>query len=123
MQNNLELLINIRRKVVSEELSEKDVLEFVKTLKDGVQTLKIKNTDLKTHYKELKEYCDGIQLQLDEANKKNIDLENTVAELRTQLEGAQKQGQQNLENEKAAKDAFLQELTKAIEDANEALKD
>jgi len=108
---------------VSEELSEKDVLEFVKTLKDGVQTLKIKNTDLKTHYKELKEYCDGIQLQLDEANKKNIDLENTVAELRTQLEGAQKQGQQNLENEKAAKDAFLQELTKAIEDANEALKD
>lgn len=108
---------------MSEELSEKDVLEFVKTLKDGVQTLKTKNTDLKTHYKELKEYCDGIQLQLDEANKKNIDLENTVAELRTQLEGAQKQGQQNLENEKAAKDAFLQELTKAIEDANEALKD
>lgn len=106
-----------------EELSEKDVLEFVKTLKDGVQTLKTKNTDLKTHYKELKEYCDGIQLQLDEANKKNIDLENTVAELRTQLEGVQKQGQQNLENEKAAKDAFLQELTKAIEDANEALKD
>lgn len=108
---------------MSEELSEKDVLEFVKILKDGVQTLKTKNTDLKTHYKELKEYCDGIQLQLDEANKKNIDLENTVAELRTQLEGAQKQGQQNLENEKAAKDAFLQELTKAIEDANEALKD
>lgn len=108
---------------MSEELSEKDVLEFVKTLKDGVQTLKTKNTDLKTHYKELKEYCDGIQLQLDEANKKNIDLENIVAELRTQLEGAQKQGQQNLENEKAAKDAFLQELTKAIEDANEALKD
>lgn len=108
---------------MSEELSEKDVLEFVKTLRDGVQTLKTKNTDLKTHYKELKEYCDGIQLQLDEANKKNIDLENTVAELRNQLEGAQKQGQQSLENEKAAKDAFLQELTKAIEDANEALKD
>lgn len=108
---------------MSEELSEKDVLEFVKTLKDGVQTLKVKNADLKTHYKELKEYCDGIQLQLDEANKKNVDLENTIAELKDQLEGAQRQGQQSLENEKAAKDAFLQELTKAIEDANEALKD
>lgn len=118
-------------------MSETEILDLVKTLKTSVTALKEKNNDLKNHYKELKEYCDGIQAKLDTANQEKATLENTVANLRDQLsanettiadlnsriENIQKQGQQSLEDEKTARENFMQELTKAVEEANEALKD
>ena len=118
-------------------MSETEILDLVKSLKNSLIALKDKNTDLKTHYKELKEYCDGIQAKLDTANQEKATLENTIASLRDQIslneatiadlnskiENIQKQGQQSLEDEKTARENFMQELTKAVEEANEALKD
>lgn len=118
-------------------MSETEILELVKTLKTGVAALKEKNNDLKTHYKELKEYCDGVQAKLDAALQEKATLETTVkdlgnqistnettiAELNTKIESIQKQGQQSLEDEMTARENFLQELSKAVEEANEALKD
>lgn len=118
-------------------MSETEILNLVKALKTSVTALKEKNNDLKTHYKELKEYCDGIQAKLDAALQEKATLEATVkdlgdqistneatiAELNTKIESIQKQGQQSLEDEKTARENFMQELTKAVEEANEALKD
>lgn len=118
-------------------MSETEILELVETLKTGVATLKEKNNDLKTHYKELKEYCDNIQTKLDATLQEKAtlettvkDLENqvstneaTITELNAKIESIQKQGQQSLEDEMTARENFLQELSKAVEEANEALKD
>ena len=84
--------------------------------KEGFDVFVSDMSSIKDKYKQLKEYCDGVQAQLDAKT-------NEVNSLKEQIESLKSQNQQSAENDKQAKDAFMQEISKVIEDANRALAD
>lgn len=120
-------------------LTENEVLELINSLKNKIINLKTKNSELKKYFKKAKEFGDSVtaQLQSKEQELKNqldkqVLLQQEIDSLKEQLE-SKKQTTQSLqqtiqrhqetdEADKAAKEAFMQELSRVIEDANKALE-
>lgn len=94
-------------------MSETELLELCENLKNKIVELKNKDQDLKAHFKQLKEYCDGLEETL---KAKEAEIEELKTSSKAQI-------QQTTENAAAAKEAFMSELSRVIEDANKALED
>lgn len=88
-------------------MEEKEVLEKIESLKNTI-------IEFKAKYQKLQD-------SFDEVSIKNADLVNQINVLQDQLSAVQAQSQQTKHDDQAAKDAFMQELTRAINDANEVL--
>lgn len=104
-------------------MEESAVLEKINILKDSVIEFKIKYKDLQEKYNQLKNFSDNVQIELEKTKSQNGIYKRDIEKLQDQLNNIQKQNQQIKETGQAAKDAFMQELTRAMNEASEALKE
>lgn len=102
-------------------IEEKEILELVNNLKDDIIRLKVENKELKKNFKMAKELCDDFE-------KQNKEKENELEEQRKEIEGlkaqiscTEQQVQKYSEANQAARNAFMEELSRVIEDAKSAL--
>ena len=102
---------------------EAEILNLCQSFKDKVIALKQRNEELKTHFKQAKEYCDTLDEKLKRAENESAIKDARIAELEAQLSNVKQQSQETSDADKAAKEAFMQELSRVIEDANTALED
>lgn len=106
--------------------SKEEVLAELVKLKDTVLALKSENQSLKAQYNQLKTVSDNVQAELVKVTEQNgfyhSDIENLQAQLKAATEQNQ-QSQQAMATDAAAKDAFMQEMSRILDEANKALTD
>lgn len=100
-----------------------EILTMINNLKDKIVTLKQENTSLKTQYEQLKVFSDSVNVELEKIRQQNGVYQSDIQNLQNQLAAIQEQSQQNAATEETAKEAFMSEITRALEEANKALED
>ena len=103
--------------------NEQKLLELVKSLKDKIITLKEQKRSLENRCQQIQDFSTNMQAELAKIKEQNGVYQSDITRLQGQLESIQKQSQQTVETEKEAREAFVQELSRGLDDANRALED
>lgn len=101
----------------SEAETRQTVLEA--TVKEKTEAYEL----LQNKYNELKAFSESVQTELQKVQSQNGIYKSDVENLQKQLEAIQKQSQQTKYEEQVAKDNFMKELSRVMNEASEVLKD
>lgn len=98
-------------------------IEEYQKLKDAVQEKVKAFDDLHRQYSELKAFSESVQVELQKVKSQNGIYKSDIENLQKQLENIQQQSQQTKYDEQVAKDNFMKELSRVMNEASEVLKD
>lgn len=101
---------------------ENEILKEIETLKEKIISYKENYNTLQNKYEQLKTFSDNVQNELSKVNQQNGIYKSDIEKLQNQLKDIQQQNQQTKIDDQAAKDAFMQELSRVINDASTVLE-
>lgn len=104
-------------------MTEKEIIDLLVQVKDKLISLKEEKKNLQDRCNQLQGFCDNMQNELNKVTEQNGIYKSDIVKLQEQLDNIQKQSQQSQESDKNAKDAFMQELSRVLKEANEAVSD
>jgi len=81
-----------------------------------------KYVELDEKYQQLKAFSETVQSELEKVRSQNGFYKSDIEKLQQRLQDIQSQNQQTRQNEQAAKEAFMQELSRVVNEASEVLK-
>lgn len=93
----------------------------LKNVKERLEEKEVAYDELHSQYLELQTFCNTVQEELKKVESQNGIYKSDISKLQKQLEGIQQQSQQTLYNEKAAKENFMNEISRVINEASEVL--
>lgn len=93
----------------------------LKNAKERLEEKEVAYDELHSQYLELQTFCNTVQEELKKVESQNGIYKSDISKLQKQLESIQQQSQQTLYNEKAAKENFMNEISRVINEASEVL--
>lgn len=93
----------------------------LKNVKEHLEEKEVAYDELHSQYLELQNVCNTVQEELKKVESQNGIYKSDISKLQKQLESIQQQSQQTLYNEKAAKENFMNEISRVINEASEVL--
>lgn len=121
LQTTKNELESLKQHLIKDEESCTKADSELKNAKERLEEKEASYDELHSQYLELQTFCNTVQEELKKVESQNGIYKSDISKLQKQLEGIQQQSQQTLYNEKAAKENFMNEISRVINEASEVL--
>lgn len=121
LQTTKNELESLKQHLIKDEESCTKADSELKNVKECLEEKEASYDELHSQYLELQTFCNTVQEELKKVESQNGIYNSDISKLQKQLEGIQQQSQQTLYNEKAAKENFMNEISRVINEASEVL--
>lgn len=115
-------LESLKQHLIKDEESCTKADDELKSVKERLEEKEASYDELHSKFMELQTFCNTVQEELKKVESQNGIYKSDISKLQKQLENIQQQSQQTLYNERAAKENFMNEISRVINEASEVLE-